>query len=228
MSTSLKREVYMAFPRGEQARNFKDHTGIRYARLLVVAPIHRRKPSGKKVVDWLCRCECGNESRQSAADLQSGKAKSCGCLRREVTIARFTTHGASKTPEFRVWAEMMARCECATNDSFYNYGGRGISVCSRWREAFEAFSADMGPRPSAKHTIERLNNAGNYEPSNCVWAVRKVQNRNKRNIRLSPAIVAAARQERRSGGNIAAMARRLGLSRHTLGNAARGQSWADG
>ena len=217
----------MAFPRGKQASNFKDHTGIKYGRLLVAAPIHRRKPSGKKVVDWLCRCECGNETRVAAADLQSGKAKSCGCLRREVTIARCTTHGASKTPEFHVWASMIGRCECSTNDDFKNYGGRGISVCGRWQASFEAFLSDMGQRPSPKHTIERLNNSGNYEPSNCVWAVRTVQGRNKRTTRLSPAIVAAARQMRLDGGNLAAMARRLGLPRSTLGNASRGQGWAD-
>lgn len=217
----------MPFPRGEQARNFKDHAGEKYGRLLVVEPIHRRKPSGKKVVDWLCRCECGNESRQAATDLQSGKAKSCGCLRREVTIARCTTHASSKTPEFRVWTNMIGRCECKTDDDFHNYGARGISVCHRWRESFEAFLIDMGKRPTAKHTIERLNNSGNYEPSNCVWAARKVQNRNKRNIRLSPAIVAAARQVKREGGNVSALARRLRVNRHTLGNAARGQSWID-
>ncbi len=170
----------MAFPRGQQARNFKDHAGEKYGRLHVLAPIHRRKPSGKKVVDWLCRCECGNESRQASADLRSGKAKSCGCYKTELMVARNTTHGRTGSPEFWIWCGMIDRCERPGNKSYKNYGGRGIKICERWRSSFGAFLSDMGPRPTSKHTIERVNNDDNYQPNNCCWLPKRLQSKNRR------------------------------------------------
>jgi hypothetical protein len=89
-----------------------------------------------------------------------------------------TTHGMSKTPEFRCWWHMLQRCSNPRNARFARYGGRGIRVCERWRK-FEDFFADMGPRPSAQHSIDRENNDGNYEPSNCRWATRSEQQNNK-------------------------------------------------
>lgn len=86
-------------------------------------------------------------------------------------------HGKSKTPEYRTWAAMRHRC---SNLKDRNYGGRGITVCERWLHSFAAFYADMGPRPSAGHSIDRVNNDGNYEPSNCRWATRLQQASNRR------------------------------------------------
>jgi hypothetical protein len=94
-----------------------------------------------------------------------------------------TTHGGRRTPEYKVWAGMRARCYCETNPRYADYGGRGIRVCERWRD-FAAFLADMGPRPSPRHELDRFpDNNGNYRPGNCRWATATQNGRNKRNNR---------------------------------------------
>jgi hypothetical protein len=85
--------------------------------------------------------------------------------------------------EYRVWARIIQRCTDSNDHRFHHYGGRGITVCDRWRHSFPAFYADMGPRPTPTHTIERINNNGHYEPANCVWLPRSAQSRNKRDNR---------------------------------------------
>ncbi|MFL5063503.1 MAG: hypothetical protein ACJ8FU_08510 [Xanthobacteraceae bacterium] len=89
-------------------------------------------------------------------------------------------HGLTYSPEYTAWCHMRARCHRPTHPRFADYGGRGIAVCSKWRESFEGFFEDMGPRPSPKHSLERKDNEGHYEPSNCVWALPERQNRNAR------------------------------------------------
>ena len=91
--------------------------------------------------------------------------------------------GASKRPEYLSWWNMLDRCLNPKNKNFQNYGGRGITVCQRWRD-FNKFFEDMGPRTSPKHSIDRKNNDGNYEPSNCRWATRTEQQRNRRDSRV--------------------------------------------
>ncbi len=96
-------------------------------------------------------------------------------------------HGMSYTAEYRAWHAMIARCETPSATSYADYGGRGIRVCAGWRKDFTAFYADMGPRPSINHSLDRIDNHGDYEPTNCRWSTTKVQSRNRRSTRLMTA-----------------------------------------
>lgn len=131
---------------------------------------------------WRCRCKCGTERMVSQCSLRGGKSTGCGCT--ELRRLRNTTHGNSGLAEHKVWIGMLRRCQCKTSSDFPNYGGRGITVCERWQE-FRNFLADMGSRPSPKHSIDRFpNQKGNYEPGNCRWATMKEQTNNTRRNRV--------------------------------------------
>ncbi len=155
-----------------------DIRGQRYGRLVVVELFDRQR----RKVRWLCRCDCGKETLVKTDRLNSGHTRSCGCLISDKLAARNRTHGKCDTPEWSIWIGMLSRCRgCSPN-----YGGRGITVCERWRSSFENFLADMGPRPTRRHSIDRIDVNGNYEPSNCRWATMVQQNRNtRRTVKLT-------------------------------------------
>ena len=165
--------------------NLVDITGNRYGRLVVGS--YRLREG------WECVCDCGNTTIATGTNLRGGKNLSCGCQRSEVTVARNiagTKHGCSSTTkrdatsEYGIWAGIKSRCNNSNDSRFKYYGARGIKVCDRWSESFENFMTDMGLRPTNRHTIDRKNVNGNYEPSNCEWATYTVQGRNRRNNTL--------------------------------------------
>lgn len=154
-----------------------DLTGSKFHRLTV---IERVAQDGKGPVKWLCRCNCGKEIVVESYQLTTGGTKSCGCLRVENFVGMSTKHGMRKAPEYNSWDAMIQRCCNPNTKRYHYYGGRGITVCERWRNSFENFYADMGPKPTPKHSIDRINNDGNYEPGNCRWATQSEQNFNTR------------------------------------------------
>ncbi|WP_347271641.1 hypothetical protein [Rhizorhabdus histidinilytica] len=131
----------------------------------------------------LCRCDCGTERHVPIQILKAGKSHHCGCRNGEKNAELHGTHLMSATPEHRSWAHMKERCFNENCADYPDYGGRGITVCDRWRDSFEAFFADMGPRPSIKHSIDRIDVNRNYDPGNCRWATNLEQAQNKRDTR---------------------------------------------
>lgn len=123
---------------------------------------------------WNCTCVCGNTSTVASYDLRSGHIQSCGCLQKERASEAKTTHGASRSPEYVSWCHMIERCENPKARQFKWYGAKGVSVCPQWRASFEAFLADMGPRPGVGYAIDRQDPTGDYEPNNCSWKPKGV------------------------------------------------------
>lgn len=151
---------------------FIDLIGQKFGRLTVVERV-----SGAS--KWVCVCDCGKVTTPSSYNLRKGVVKSCGCFNREAVSTRNLTHGLRHTPEYDVWSSIVQRTTNRSNKRFSDYGGRGIDIDPRWL-TFECFLADMGTRPSRKHSIERVDNDRGYGPENCKWVLPEVQNNNTR------------------------------------------------
>jgi len=164
-------------------------TGQRFGRWLVLSLGRKRKQHQW----WLCRCDCGVKREVNQSHLMREQSRSCGCLNHEQTSNRNTTHGLSKTVEYRIYKNIKRRCLNPHNKCFHLYGGRGITMCQGWKSSFESFLSDLGKRPSPKHTIDRKDNFQGYhcghceeclahqKKANCQWATPKEQANNRRN-----------------------------------------------
>lgn len=167
-----------------------DLRGLKFARLLAIAPTNKRSGNtpGKGSIVWLCLCDCGKLHEASGPALVMGSIKSCGCLTRDSCRRRMTTHGKSRDAEYRseycAWRNMVERCCNMKHPSFSNYGARGIKICPQWlgSSGFQNFLKDVGRKPVGK-SLDRINNEGNYEPTNVQWATTREQNLNRRNNR---------------------------------------------
>jgi hypothetical protein len=177
-------------------KKIKNLTGKRIGKLTVIAFAGIKN----RFATWKCICECGDEKIMRGSALSGKYAQSCGnCHKR--------THRMSHGPEHNSWIRMKTRCNNPNSDQYPNYGGRGIKICNRWLK-FENFFKDMGPRPSLKHSLDRIDSNGNYEPKNCRWATQQEQSNNKRNnnrIKIGDQTL-----------TVAQWARKLGLPRHAI------------
>ena len=168
----------------QRALNFNDIRGKRFGRLSVLSDEPERIP---KHMLFVAACDCGSPPRRyRSCQLVTGRTRSCGCLKRETTEARLADlrHGQTRTGAYFSWSAMIQRTTNAKNPNYPEYGGSGITVCSRWRESFLSFLEDMGPRPLGNLSIDRYpNKNGNYEPGNCRWATDVEQANNRRTRR---------------------------------------------
>lgn len=182
-----------------------DMIGMRFGYLTVAGlgpTVH--SPNGNARRMWGCFCDCGRVTFADRESLRRGNTKSCGCKKNEMIAAAKNSHRLSKSSTFNIWAGMIARCK---PDAHPRYGSRGIKVCKRW-QTFENFLSDMGERPSNKHTIDRIDNDGNYEPGNCRWIEHKLNCRNKSNN-----LILTHQGESRT---LAEWSERTGLARNTI------------
>lgn len=173
-------------------RPVKDIVGQTFGRLTVIS---RDGHIGVRAA-WFCRCECGRERRATTTDLQTKTGpKSCGCYRKGPT-AYYHRHGHSPqqgaSATYFSWQAMLSRCGNPQNQAFKYYGGRGVTVCDRWRD-FNHFLEDMGERPAGL-TLDRIDPYGNYEPANCRWADAQLQSENTRRSIEKRARLAGARE----------------------------------
>jgi len=162
--------------------------GVVFGRLTVIdIGVSIVSKSGGRRKAWKCLCSCGKTRLIREYSLRSGDTSSCGCLHREM-VSKMTSklnlkHGRYGTPEYKSWQMMKERCYYPSNDSYKNYGGRGITICERWRNSFAAFFEDMGLRPGPGYSLDRINPNRDYEPGNCRWATPKQQLNNQRGNR---------------------------------------------
>lgn len=167
-------------------------TGKRFGRLTAIKDVGSQ--NWKRM--WLCKCDCGGEKVVTCGNLNSGIIQSCGCLQRETRGKSRRIHGLTRSREYARWQAMLRRCFDPTHESFKDYGGRGITVCDRWKSSVVAYLEDIGQMPGENYSVDRIDNNANYScgkcqectdngwTMNCRWATREQQSRNARSNRM--------------------------------------------
>lgn len=198
----------------------KDIQGQVFGKWTVLEPCQRpawRRTAGQF---WLAQCQCGAKLEIPGAHLRAGRTSAC-----EKCSGHRHATGEGMSPTYQSWRAMRGRCHDPRNNAFRFYGGRGITICSRWDD-FSAFLADMGPRPLGA-SLDRIDFDGNYTPENCRWADVRTQARNSRHFRLADEQVAAIHRLIAIGGSHADIAQACGVSVGHIGNIARGHARKD-
>lgn len=183
---------------------FKDISGKKFNHLTAKRIVRKGIYGGVPSIFWEFQCECGNVVEKPVSYLNNAAYHSCGCIEGALISKAKIRHGCSRRSgcslEWKSWTNMKYRCCNPKHDQYNDYGGRGITVCERWMHSFENFLADMGSRPSRRHSIERIDGSKGYEPGNCIWATREQQARNTRrnvNVEIDGEVLCVAEWARR-------------------------------
>lgn len=161
----------------KSAHNRKDLSGQSFGKLTVISYSHTEN----KRALWKCICQCGNSHIAIGKYLICGDTKSCGCEQNKFFITKHSEAGLNRSKEYRTWKSMKTRCLNKHSKEYKRYGGRGIKICQSWIDSFESFLYDMGRAPSPNHSLDRMDNNGDYNFFNCRWATSKEQNNNSSN-----------------------------------------------
>lgn len=167
--------------KNNQKHKIEDYIGARFSMLTVTGEMYTQTSSGKHARKFKCMCDCGNEHLAFVGMLISGRQKSCGCWKKEKDNQP-KSHGMSKSSPYNVWCGIVSRCTSINDDRWEDYGGRGITVCSEWRESFDNFWNDVKDTYQEGLTFDRIDVNGNYNKENCRWTTVSVQNHNKRKL----------------------------------------------